>query len=314
MSRLHSSRSFAGRRSRFVGLMAVTAASAGFMAPGAAHAALVAYDDFTLTYIAPARWYGEEGKQYGGIRTENQRLIVNGQLRIQAKGWSDNYSNTGTSTARNSMVIQKSSAVTAMRATVTPRTVSSGLCAGNTTPTVTRGRLFGFFFNAGQPIPGSSYNDVFAGIQVYRASNSTDDTGVLRVSSFVGQCTDDSCIGSTILNSADMGTTNIGTAIALQLTWDPANNRFTFQRDSQTAVNLAYTVSDAELASFPVKRLEVNNQIAHCTAARPAANGIFDFDSVQTNALTGQAIVPLSATAARSAVAPHVDDVVGRVD
>jgi hypothetical protein len=310
----HSARRRAINRGRFVSLLAMAAAGAGLAAPGAALAALVNYDDFSLSYIAPARWYGEEGKQFGGIRTENQRLIVNGQLRIQAKGWSDNYSDTGTSTIRNSMIIQKSSAVTAMRATVTPRTVSSGLCAGNATPTVTRGRLFGFFFNAGQPIPGSSYNDVFAGIQVYRASNSTDDAGVLRVSSFVGQCTDDSCVGSTILNSADLGTTNSGTPIALQMTWDPASNRFIFQRDSQTAVNLAYAVSDAQPASFPVKRLEVNNQIAHCTAVRPAANGIFDFDSVQTNALTGQAIVPLGAAAARSTSAPHANDVVGRVD
>jgi hypothetical protein len=86
-----------------------------------------------------------------------------------------------------------------MRATLTPRTMTASACAANSTPSLARGRLFGFFFNAGDPNPGTNYNDVFAGIQVYRASNSTDGTGVLRVSSFIGQCTDDSCIGSTIL-------------------------------------------------------------------------------------------------------------------
>jgi hypothetical protein len=313
MSNQHNSRSplagrsFPGRR-----VMLATAAIA-LVAPGLASAALVNYDDFSLTYIAPSRWYGEEGKQYGGIRSENQRLIVSGQLRIQGKGWSDNYSDSGSSTIRNSVVIQKSSAVTAMRATLTPRSVSSGTCAANTTPTVTRGRLFGFFFNAGQPIPGSNYNDVFAGIQAYRASNSTDAAGVLRVSAFVGQCSDDACISSVVLGSTDMGTTNLGTAIALQVTWDPANNRFTFQRDSQTSVNIAYTVSDAEPASFPVKRLEVNNQIAHCTAARPAANGIFDFDNVQTNSLSGLTVQRLGSLTSPVS-APLSDDVVGRVD
>jgi len=313
MSRLNLRRP-QGARTAIGQLLALAAAAAGLAAPAAATAALVTYDDFALTYIAPARWYGEEGKQYGGIRTENQRLIVSGQLRIQAKGWSDNYSDSNTSTVRNSVVIQKSSAVTAMRATLTPRTVTAGTCAANTTPSVARGRLFGFFFNAGDPNPGSNYNDVFAGIQVYRASNSVDGTGVLRVSSFIGQCTDDSCIGSTILNSADMGTTNVGTPIALQVTWDPANNRFSFQRDTQTVVNLTYTVADVEPASFPVKRLEVSNQIAHCTAARPAAHGIFDFDNVQTNALTGQAIAPLSALRTGRDAAVQVDDTVGRVD
>ena len=300
-------------RSPLARRLALAATCACLAGPGAASAALVTYDDFSLTYIAPARWYGEEGKQYGGIREENQRLIVNGQLRIQAQGWSDNYSDTGSSTVRNSMIIQKSSAVTALRATLTPRTVYNGSCAANTTPTVTRGRLFGFFFNAGQPIPGSNYNDVFAGIQAYRASNSTDAAGVLRVSGFVGQCSDDACISSVILGSTDMGTTSVGTPIALQVTWDAANNRFTFQRDSQTAVNIGYTVSDAQPASFPVKRLEVNNQIAHCTAVRPAANGVFDFDNVQTNALTGQAIQRLGSFAAPVS-SPDTDDVVGRVD
>jgi hypothetical protein len=310
MSNRHSPlayRALLGRR------LALAASGVCLAAPGLAAAALSTYDDFSLTYIAPARWYGEEGKQYGGIREENQRLIVNGQLRIQAQGWSDNFSDAGSSTVRNSLIIQKSSAVTALRATLTPRTVYNGSCAANTTPTVTRGRLFGFFFNAGQPIPGSNYNDVFAGIQAYRASNSTDAAGVLRVSAFVGQCSDDACISSVILGSSDMGMTNVGTAIALQVTWDAVNNRFTFQRDSQTSVNIAYTVSDAQPASFPVKRLEVNNQIAHCTAVRPAANGIFDFDNVQTNSLTGQAIQRLGSLAS-PVNAPHSDDVVGRVD
>lgn len=292
--------------------LAIVVSGAALAVPGLASAALVTYDDFALSYIHPARWYGEEGKQYGGIRAENQRLIVSGQLRIQARGWSDNYSNTGSSTVRNAEIIQKSSAVTTLRATVTPRTVAVTGCAANDSPSLARGRLFGFFFNAGQPIPGSNYNDVFAGIQVYRASNSTDDANVLRVSSFIGQCTDDSCIGSTILNSADMGTTTLGTAIALQVGWDPANNRFTFQRDAQAAINLAYNVSDAEAASFPVKRLEVSNQVAHCTASRPASNAIIDFDNVQTNSLAGQIVQRLMAPTADTESA--VDNIVGRVD
>lgn len=292
--------------------LALAVAAASLAVPGPASAALVSYDDFSLSYIQPSRWYGEEGKQYGGIRAENQRLIVGGQLRMQARGWSDNFSNTGTSTVRNSEIIQKSSAVNTLRATLTPRTVVATGCTANNSPSLARGRLFGFFFNAGQPIPGSNYNDVFAGIQVYRASNSTDDANVLRVSSFIGQCADDSCIASTVLNSADMGTTTVGTPIALQVGWDPANNRFTFQRDAQTAINLAYTVSDAEAASFPVKRLEISNQVAHCTASRPAANAIIDFDNVQTNSLAGQIVERLMTPAADSDIA--VDDVVGRVN
>lgn len=289
-------------------------ALAALALPGAASAAFVTYDDFTSTAIAPARWYGEEGRQYGGIRTENQRLIVSGQLRIQAKGYSDNFSDAGISSTRNSMIVQKSESVTDLRATLTPRTAAAGGCAANSTPSSVRGRLFGFFFNAGEPTAGSNYNDVYAGLQLSRASNSVDGAGVLRVVAFVGICTDDSCIGSTTLNSMDMGTTDVGTPIVLRVSWDATNNRFIFQRDTQALVYLDYTVADTEPASYPVKRLEVSDQIAHCTASRPTVNGIFDFDHVQTNALPAEALPPMSSRMRPQGAAPQFDSVAGRVD
>lgn len=285
------------------------------LAPATASAALVTYDDFGVTYIQPSKWYGEEGKQYGGIRVEAQRAIVDGQLRIQAKAYSDNYSNLGTSTTRNSVVFMKSEGITDIRASVTVRSIVAQACAGNTTPSIGRARLFGFFFNAGTPIPGSNYNDIYAGIQIYRASNSTDASGVLRLSGFIGQCTDDNCIGSNILASTDMGavTTSLNTANALQVTWDSANNRFLFQRNSETAIPLTYTVADTNPASFPVKRLEISNQVAHCSASRPAVSMTADFDSVQTNSLTGLAVKPLLPAFQQGAF-PQTDPLVGRVD
>lgn len=264
---------------------------------GAAHSqTLSTYDTFTTTYIVPARWYAEEGKQYGGIRTEARRAIQDGQLRIEAKGYSDNASNVGLSTTRNSVVFANSDQLTAIRSTLTMRTAVAGACAGNTTDfSVARGRIFGFFFNAGTPISGSNYNDVFAGIQLYRASNSTDAAGVLRVSAFVGICTDDSCIGSTILASTAMGTTTLNTPVELQVSWDAANNRFNFQRNSETVVPLNYTVADTQPASFPVKRLEISNQVAHCTATRAATTGAVDFDNVKIATTAAQALKQFTA-------------------
>jgi len=273
---------------------------------------LVSYDTFTATTINPERWYGEEGKQYGGSRVEAHRSVVNGQLRIEAKGYADKYSNTGTSTVRNAVVMPKSSLVTAMRATVTMRSYAVGSCAGNATASAVRARLFGFFFNAGDGGTGGQYNDVYAGIQLTRASNSADGADVFRVVSFVGICTDDSCIGSSTLASQDMGTTTLNTPVALQVAWDAAGNRFSFQRDAETVVNLPYTVADTSTPSYDGKRLEISNQIAHCTASRVAVTGTADFDNVRTNALTA-----LTANAARkSSLADDAkfDESIGRVD
>lgn len=279
----------------------------------AAHAqSFASYDTFGTTNLSAARWYGEEGKQYGGTRTEARRAIVDGQLRIEARTYSDSASDSGVSTGRNSLLIMNPSQVVGMRATLTTLSTVTGTCSGNTAATLTRGRMFGFFFNAGMPIPGSNYNDVFAGIQAYRASNSTDGSGVLRVSAFVGQCTDDSCIGSTTLASQDLGTVNVNTPVILELLWDPANNRFTFKRDAQAAVNLAYTVADAQPAAFPVKRLEVSNTVPHCTSSRPNAFGSVNFDNVSL------AVNPALASAQQASTVmaepePAADAIVGHV-
>lgn len=289
------------------------AGAVAMAAAGTAHAALVAYDSFTNTYINPNKWYGEEGKQYGGTRVEARRAIVEGQLRIEAKGYSDDTANAGTSTTRNAVVFTNSSNITAIRSTVTMRSVTASACAANSTPTLARARLFGFFFNAGTPTPGSNFNDVFAGIQLYRASNSADGAGVVRVSAFVGICTDDSCIGSTVLASQDMGTSTLNTATDLQVTWDPTNNRFSFQRDAQAVVNLAYTVADGQPASFPAKRMEISNQVARCTASRPVGNAAADFDNVKIETSVALAGTPLVAPRDLESSASF-DPVVGRAN
>lgn len=271
---------------------------------------LITYDDFSGGAISPSRFYGEEGKQYGGVRVEARRVVAGGQLRIEAKGYSDNFANTGSSTTRNAVVLAKSAAITTLRSTVTMRSATVTSCAGNTTPSAARARLFGFFFNAGVPQPGSNYNDVFAGIQLSRASNSTDAAGLMRVTAFVGKCTDDSCIASTSLGSQDLGTVAINTPLDLQVGWDAASNRFSYQRGTDALVFLPYTVSDSQPASFPVKRLEISNQVAQCTATRQSVFGSADFDNVKTNVSPALRMPPLPRELEPDAV---FDEVIGRI-
>lgn len=294
---------------RRYGTQALLASAALLTLPSLHAQTLVSYDTFSATNINPERWYGEEGKQYGGSRVEAHRSVVNSQLRIEAKGYSDKYGNTGTSTTRNSVVMPKSSLVTAMRATVTMRSHFVGSCAANTSPGAVRARLFGFFFNAGDTGTDGQYNDVYAGIQLSRASNTQDGANVFRVVAFVGICTDDSCINSSTLTSQDMGTTTLNTPVALQLAWDAANDRFTFQRDAETPVNLPYTVSDASTPSYDGKRMEISNQIPHCSATRVSATGAADFDNVRTNSLSAQIQSGRHETAAGV-----FDESIGRID
>ncbi|MEP6502415.1 MAG: hypothetical protein ABJD97_03745, partial [Betaproteobacteria bacterium] len=297
----------AGRRlvvTRSIARCAVLVASVlgGSAAIGAA---LVLLDDFAGTVINPARFEGDEGRQYGASRMESKRGVATGQLVLEAKAYSDQYSNTGVATSRNSVVLVKSTAVTDLRATFTMASATTLGCTANASPARAGGRLFGFFFNAGYPTPGSEYNDVFAGIQVFRLSNSADAAGVLRVTGYIGVCTDDSCIGSTTLSSVDLGTTTLNTPIALQVSWDKANHRFSYQRDAQTAVLLPYTVSDVMPPQYAAKRIEVSNQMPSCSAAHAYAYSRATVDNVMTNALPAAPALPLSVVA--SPVALDVD-------
>jgi len=266
----------------------------GLLAAAPARAALVLFDDFTSSAINPSRWAGEESKQYGSSRLEARRAVATGQLRIETKGTSDNSSNSGSGSVRNSVIFAKSASITDMRATITMRTVAPTACAANATASSVRARLFGFFFNAGSPTPGSEYNDVYAGVQVYRMSNSTDPAGVMRVSGFSGICTDDSCIGSSpVGTSVDLGTVNLNAAVAVEVQWDAANNRFAFQRDASAFQYIPYTLSDTQPPEYEAKRMEVSNIVANCVSVRTSVSGGADFDNVYTNALPANLVQAL---------------------
>ena len=246
---------------------------------------LVIYDDFAGSLIAPNKWYGDEGRQYAGTRTEQARSVVNGQAHMELRTWGDITSDLGFSSSRNALVAVKSVNINTLQATITMRAEATYPCSTNTAQTSqARARLFGFYFNAADPSPGSNFNDVFAGMQVYRASNSTDPVGTMRVSAFIGICTDDACIGTSSLGSLDLGTVALNSPTSLRTIWDPANNRFSFQRDSASPVFLTYTVSDKQAASFPAKRIEITNVVPHCTSpTRPSVFTSADFDNVYTN-------------------------------
>lgn len=270
------------RRARRLAAVAAASLSAILAAP-AAHA-LTLYDDFSGTAISPGRWDGKESTQYGASVAESRRAIQTGALRLEVKGWSDQHTNVGTGRARNEVILENSANVTEMKATVTPRLASAGICASNATPGASRARLIGTFFNIGDVKPGNEYNDVSASIQIYRASNSTDAAGVLRVLGSVFICTDSECIGSnSVGSSVDLGTTTINTPTDLHVTWDKANKQFIFQKNAEATQNIVYTYAESHVPEYAAKRLEAVADISNCTAARTVTTTWVDFDDVYTN-------------------------------
>lgn len=253
----------------------------GAIAPAAGAATL--YDDFSATILNPAKWAGEEVSLYGATLVEARRAILSGVVRIEAKGYSDKFSNTGTGRVSNRLLLGTSETVTDLKATVTPRTALFTTCAGNTSAGEVQMGLRGGFFNAGQAPSAGRYNDVWAAIEIYRQSNSSDASGVFRVSGNVFQCTDSECFSSRSLGSVDLGTTTLNTATDLHVTWNQSGHNFAFQKDAEGVQSVVYTVSDTNPARDGEKRLDVTDDIANCTATRVYSYGGADFDNVYTN-------------------------------
>jgi hypothetical protein len=239
----------------------------------------------TAAYILPQTWRGEEESTAGGRQTEVDRSIVNGQLRMRSKAWAwpDTDSNVGAIQARNSLVQRKVEGATGIFTKVTMRTATAVPCSTNETPTVTRARLFGYFFNAGTSAPESHLDDVFASVQLYRSSNSTDPVGTLRVSGTVGRCTNAACTTYEALGSRTMGTVQVGEPVEIGVFWQQEAAQFGFSRqmpDTTQYYYVPYTVSDSQASIAPDKRVEISNQIANCAPRHSTADGIADFDYV----------------------------------
>lgn len=246
---------------------------------------LVLYDDFSSsTKLNSLRWLGEESRQSGTLRLDASRAIVDGQLRLETRDAGDNVRDEGTGNARQSVMFAKSYALTTMKATVTMRSYKLGECATNTgSAGSASARLIGNFFNAGKPIPNTSMNDTFAGVQVYRDTNSTDATDIFRVQGFVGTCTDDACVNSKQIGTvALLSNVALNTPVTLQVTWDKAGNKFTFTANSTTK-SVSYTLNDTEAAALKSKRLEVFNTVQQCAGSRVIVASGADFDNVYVN-------------------------------
>lgn len=289
-----------GNRFGFRQLLLNTAAAAALGAvamPSAMAQTWTLFEDFSATSLNVNKWMGEESKQYGGIRLESQRIVVSGQLRLYTRGYGDNVRNTGSSWIRNAVVLNKSASITALKSTITMRNAVGTTCAGNSNPDATtwRARMFGFFFNGGTPVSNTNMNDVFAGAQVYRSGGSTDPAGTYRISGFVGQCIDDSCISTTGIGTpVDLGTVTANTPVTLSIVWNKASKNFSFQRDANSPATITYTLNDsAPPEGSSAKRLEVMNLMAQCTAGRVGSSTTADFDNVYTNTLpTFSSIAP----------------------
>jgi hypothetical protein len=250
--------------------------------PGYALERLVLYDDFNAAHIDPDKWFGVES---GGPGTEAIRQLQDQRLSQVYRGYGKTDSDSGRSRNELLLIFRNSAAVTAIQATVQVADVAATGCSSNPEATEAMAMLGGLFFNTAAPVPGSTENDVVAGIGILRASGATDPPDVLRAVSFVLHCMNADCTTDSALHSKDLGPVKRGAIAGLRVQWDRDTHRFIFQRDDNPEVVAPYTVSDTAPPGLQVNILDAVHLVPNCTASpRPVAFIEAFFDDVMVNA------------------------------
>ena len=248
------------------------------------------YDNFEQAPINSDKWFGsqfEAPPRFGGSFLELVRKTTQEEhhLRILSRSFSDTGFTGGTSLSLFRLGFKRPDTITTIRSRVQVRNVESTGCALNPTPTLATAQIFGFFFNTTATVPGNGTNDVIAGVQLQRRSDSIDPPDILEISYFVNLCSDPDCVNSSSLGGGVLGTVKTGEWVRLLLQWDKERDRFIFQRDREQLVFVTYTgFSDAALPGIQLKTLGADHFIANC-AAGPRPVGMVDalFDGVFVN-------------------------------
>jgi hypothetical protein len=257
----------------------------------------VVYDKFEGKVLNPDDWFGKEGSDPGVFALESWRQIKVEPLfgfrglDMANRSYASEGSDTGNSAAYTRLHFADGTNVTSIQATVLVKKIQATGCDTNAFATFPRARIGGGFFNAGAvaPTPGNQTNDVFAFVGAGRPIDSTNSSNVLSLEGRVFLCNDSTCSTNTVIGSADLGTAKVNQKTKLRITWDPANNRFLFQKGKGAEVFVEYSQADdfaPGTSNGGNKRLEIYHQIANCTSApRPVAYMEVFFDDIKVNAV-----------------------------
>lgn len=145
------------------------------------------YDNFEQAPINSDKWFGsqfEAPPRFGGSFLELVRKTTQEEnhLRILSRSFGDTGFTGGISLSLFRLGFTHPDTITAIRSRVQVRNVESTGCALNPTPTQATAQIFGFFFNTNATVPGNGTNDVIAGVQLQRRSDSTDPPDILEIS------------------------------------------------------------------------------------------------------------------------------------
>jgi hypothetical protein len=254
--------------------------------PAAAVEPWALYDDFSSTFLDPAKW--------PATGQERRRLVEGNVARLMQRDLGRTDTDSGRNGASFGNSLTRGTAVKQMRSYVRINAIEMTACSApsvNTTPTRVRARLVNTFFNTGNRVTGSNVGDVLAQLYMYRDTNSSDPANTVRIEGSVIQCRDSTCIdGNTVGTTGPMGTAILGQNVLLTMEWDRVAKQFRFSRDNGlTWFPVSYNTATLSLddSSEPgnmFKSIGTRTDVANCASGTRASAYIdAQFDSVAVN-------------------------------
>jgi hypothetical protein len=245
------------------------------------HAQGTLYDDFSSKELNADRWTGQTSGS-GGLELIRQPVF--GKLLMSHRVTGDTSASTGQRESRNQLRFRNGTAVNTVKFELQVKDFSVLGCEASGSA-ISRS-LAGFFsalFNDGSSTTsGDQTGDVGAFIFLYRTSDSSDASNVLRVEAGMVRCSSSDCSTVDDLGLLDLGMVSKNERVSLWLTWEAAENRVRFQKNDEPIQTVNYSQTDAILRGFRV--LEVRGEAANCNiGTRPYAKINAAFDNIFVN-------------------------------
>lgn len=255
---------------------------------------LTRYDEFNGPLLDQTKWVGVNN-------WDDDITILEGGIKIQKKklnfinrAFGGTGSNTGTQSMQRRLVIKEGASYNTMETSVQVMSYQiTGCSAPGSSSSLAYVRIGGYFFNDGRSTgPADLTGDYFAYINMYRYSNSTDADGLWRATAKVYRCEDADCTPSlcTLIGEDFFSGQQIiaKKKVRLFVQFNRAAKEFNFQvgpakKGPKASIGYSDNDSNAPVNDYGgLKRIEVSNSLANCTAGSTTGwiDAVFDYIAV----------------------------------
>lgn len=247
----------------------------------------VLYDDFNSEFLDIDRWIATQRIDLGVMILEYVRELHGGRFHMMSRAFGNTTAPyTGNRAGDISANFSLGNPFTSLKVSVKVNEAQVTGCPDlNTTPTNSRARLVGFFFNAGEittpPTPPGRTNDVLVQLRISRRSDSADKPQLLEVMADVVRCTDAPCNNAAGPPPVLLGNIMLGQWATIEVGWN-GDRQFNLKLNKEPSIlfNIP-TEWDVKPVSSPVGALGVAHRIANCPSDERAM-GLIDaeFDNL----------------------------------